>query len=104
VAGMKTGRKRIKAKDDAAASGQMFYFTGKPCSRGHIAKRFVSNRKCVECEHLANRLSYQRRKGRLIRSSQNPLFALWPPRPDRVWCGPVGRTLARVRVNGVTLA
>jgi hypothetical protein len=101
-AGMKTGRKRIKAKDDAAASGQMFYFTGKPCLRGHIAKRFVSNRKCVECEHLANRLSYQRRKSRLIRSS-NPLFALWPPRPDRVWRGPVGRTLARVRVNGVTL-
>lgn len=101
---MRTGRKRLKAKDAAVSGGQMFYFTGKPCSRGHVANRFVSNRKCVECEHLANRLNYQRRKSRLNRASQNQLFALWPPRPDRVWRGPVGRSLGRVRVNGVTLA
>lgn len=26
-----------------------YYFTGKPCSRGHVAKRFTSNGHCVEC-------------------------------------------------------
>lgn len=25
------------------------YFTGKPCKRGHIYRRFVSNGECVEC-------------------------------------------------------
>lgn len=28
------------------------YFTGKPCKRGHIANRFISNRRCVECHRL----------------------------------------------------
>lgn len=25
------------------------YFTGNPCKRGHIALRFASNRRCMEC-------------------------------------------------------
>lgn len=25
------------------------YFTGKPCVRGHVAHRYISNRCCVEC-------------------------------------------------------
>lgn len=28
------------------------YFTGKPCSRGHIAQRYASNQGCVECAFL----------------------------------------------------
>lgn len=27
----------------------MYYFTGKPCKRGHIANRYISSRQCVEC-------------------------------------------------------
>lgn len=30
-------------------AAEKHYFTGEPCSRGHIAKRYISNRRCVEC-------------------------------------------------------
>ncbi len=31
------------------------YFTGEPCSRGHVAERWVSTRTCVECGRMASR-------------------------------------------------
>jgi hypothetical protein len=31
------------------------YFTGKPCKRGHIAERLVSNSTCVECAYAHRR-------------------------------------------------
>lgn len=34
---------------EAKQTGLRFYFTGKPCLRGHIAKRRVENRVCVVC-------------------------------------------------------
>jgi hypothetical protein len=33
----------------AKARGLKFYFTGKPCSKGHVAERYVSGGPCVEC-------------------------------------------------------
>lgn len=33
----------------AKSNGLKFYFTGKPCSRGHVADRYVSGGTCVEC-------------------------------------------------------
>lgn len=33
----------------AIAAGESFYFTGKPCSRGHISKRYVSGNRCAKC-------------------------------------------------------
>lgn len=41
---MKTARQQAKEK------GLMFYFTGKPCKRGHVANRRVVNCMCYECE------------------------------------------------------
>lgn len=35
---------------DARARGERFYFTGKPCKRGHVAKRYVSTASCSACE------------------------------------------------------
>ena len=32
------------------------YFTGKPCKRGHIAPRFTSNRRCMECHKEDSRV------------------------------------------------
>jgi len=40
---------RSSVRDDAMAAGKDTYFTGKPCKRGHISERFVSNHTCVEC-------------------------------------------------------
>ena len=34
---------------DAKSQGITEYFIGKPCLRGHIAKRYVLNGRCVEC-------------------------------------------------------
>lgn len=45
---MKTARQQAKEK------GLMFYFTGKPCKRGHVANRRVTNCMCYECELIAN--------------------------------------------------
>lgn len=39
-------------KARARARGLAFYFTGKPCSRGHVAERRVSNSTCVLCARL----------------------------------------------------
>lgn len=33
----------------AKKKGARYYFTGKPCSRGHVAWRYVSTRNCSDC-------------------------------------------------------
>lgn len=38
----------------AKLRGDMFYYTGKMCQRGHISKRFASSRKCVKCSEEDN--------------------------------------------------
>ena len=45
---------------EARAQGLSHYFTGKPCKRGHIAKRAVVRRGCVECTKITNTASYHR--------------------------------------------
>jgi hypothetical protein len=39
----------IIGRHDAANSGLHRFNTGRPCKRGHMADRFVSNGACVEC-------------------------------------------------------
>jgi hypothetical protein len=34
---------------EAKAGGSPFYFTGKPCKRGHVGNRYVTGRACVAC-------------------------------------------------------
>ena len=40
----------IITRKQAIECGMAFYFTGKPCKRGHLAKRRVGNKACQECE------------------------------------------------------
>lgn len=40
------------ARTVARQKGLDRYFTGVPCSHGHVAERFVRNATCVECERL----------------------------------------------------
>lgn len=40
---------KLVSREDAKRSGSKWYFTGEPCSRGHIAHRFVSSRACSKC-------------------------------------------------------
>jgi phage-related minor tail protein len=41
--------KKIISREDAFAQGLRFFFTGKPCKRGHVAERYVTDRGCKEC-------------------------------------------------------
>ena len=36
-------------RDIAKLNGDLTYFTGKPCKRGHLADRRVSNYICIQC-------------------------------------------------------
>lgn len=40
---------KIITRKDASALGLKWYFTGKPCSHGHISERQTSNGSCREC-------------------------------------------------------
>lgn len=39
----------IIARKDALARGLNKYFTGKPCSKGHVAERYTTSGTCQEC-------------------------------------------------------
>lgn len=41
---------RVISKKQAIQEKLKFYFTGKPCKRGHMAERRVCDRQCVECQ------------------------------------------------------
>jgi hypothetical protein len=41
---------KIITRAEAKALGLKRYFTGKPCKRGHVCERLVSNRACLECD------------------------------------------------------
>lgn len=40
---------KVISKREAVAAKLPYYFTGKPCKRGHLAPRNVNNRVCVDC-------------------------------------------------------
>lgn len=46
-------------RKEAKASGLDKYFTGKPCSRGHICERRASGGQCIECQRLVAKEHYQ---------------------------------------------
>ncbi len=75
----------------ARDAGATLYFTGKPCPHGHIRPTYVQSRRCMECVREYNRVkaankSKRRRQARALPPRMGPanVFALWPPRPDKV--------------------
>lgn len=50
-----------KTRKEAKAQGAKFYFTGEPCSHGHIALRLVKGT-CIECRKLEWARSNEARK------------------------------------------
>lgn len=46
------GRPRSIERARAMAAGEKRYFTGKPCSHGHVAHRLCSNGMCIVCGNL----------------------------------------------------
>ena len=58
------------SKNAAKLQGLSRYFTGKPCNRSHVAERYVSSTKCVECSTNSNKQYYKENiEKELIRSA-----------------------------------
>jgi hypothetical protein len=45
----------IMTREAAEARGLSTYFTGEACDHGHLAPRYVCNRRCVACSALERR-------------------------------------------------
>lgn len=50
----------IIPRAEASKKGLKFYFTGKPCKRGHVSERYVANGRCMACaaEHYLENKDY----------------------------------------------
>ena len=55
-------RKKCIEKEIAINDGKLFYFTGKPCKRGHISERRVNNGDCVKCGNIRSTEQWKRIK------------------------------------------
>jgi hypothetical protein len=67
-------------RETARAINSMFFYTGKPCKHGHIAKRRTNKNSCVECiQAIANRYkrSDKARETRLARIVQLKSTGEW---------------------------
>lgn len=53
---------KIVSREEALAKGQGWYFTGRPCKHGHIAKRSVPNWTCRRCWLIAELPRKRRRR------------------------------------------
>lgn len=81
---------RIISRQDAKARGRKSYFTGKPCTHGHIARRGVSGGTCLECQRGrtaawrdANR---ERNREKLAIYNRNRKGLPQPTRPKPLTC------------------
>jgi hypothetical protein len=43
-----------KTHKEAIQQGSLYYYTGKKCKNGHVAKRFTKNRNCEDCLRARN--------------------------------------------------
>lgn len=56
--------------------GFEFYFTGKPCLRGHVSARYTSSGNCVNCIEEKRGVAFNIKRGaKLKRSKENQLLA-----------------------------
>lgn len=70
---MGSSKMKIISRHKAKCLGEIHYFTDKKCRNGHLAKRLVSNKNCIECT------KEQKRKAR-----ENPNLTLLT---SRLWTG-----------------
>lgn len=49
-------------RKEAKERGLKFYFTGKPCKRGHVCERYVCNHQCLKCTENQGKDYYENNK------------------------------------------
>jgi len=52
----RAAKRPISARQAAMNAGETHYMTGKPCVHGHLSKRSVKTRICMECDRLDKEL------------------------------------------------
>jgi len=55
----------IISREEAIKQSLKFYFTGTPCKRGHIAKRYAKGRTCFECVRHLRKQGIKAKKDRI---------------------------------------
>jgi hypothetical protein len=50
---------------EAKSKGEVHYYTGKPCRRGHDSKRYTSTRQCLECQYIRSAIYSKSDHGKL---------------------------------------
>lgn len=97
----------------AAAAGETTYYTGRPCHKGHVAKRYTASGVCAECVAERNRANPQPRppqeKNAKYQEKWNASKRArdakqrWKERdPKNAWaCSAVGGAKARARAKGL---
>jgi len=70
---------KIITRKEAKAQGLKRYFTGKPCKRGHVSERHVSDGKCWECSRRwrAENPEYGRQYSRRWREENREYVRQW---------------------------
>lgn len=98
---------QIISRAQAKACGLSHYFTGRPCSRGHVCKRRVTSMQCLGCAQVYNRRArdlFRQLKGtesgKQVAHTRREACAggltrYWPDRPCLR-----GHYAARVSANG----
>jgi hypothetical protein len=77
----------IISRKDAKASGEKYYFTGKPCKHGHISLRYTDNLTCKECIRVKA----------LARVKKNPEHVRVISRRSQKKCSPKHRIRNRLK-------
>ncbi len=52
---------KISTRKEAIENGDVKYFTGKPCKRGHVSERYTSTYQCCECHTRKEKLMYEKK-------------------------------------------
>lgn len=73
---------QIISAREAFDAGLLRYFTGKPCKRGHIAERSVSNSRCIVCS-LASSNAWKRDNPEKLRAQTKRYYDRTTPEKRR---------------------
>lgn len=66
-------RATVKTRQQAFLDGDIRYWTGEPCNRGHISQRYTANTCCVECQKPS-------------RPARHPMSSDLVSYAPRLWC------------------
>lgn len=91
---------------DALAAGEIFYFTGRPCKHGHIARRYTVSESCYVCKsaYVYHPPTEARRAKRRAKYKENPKKYLTQNRErtirrriNRPWVPAISQARARAK-------